>query len=80
MANYNLNALTAITGGAAVTPSDAAMLAPNRALWVGGAGNLVVVMADGQSLTLNNASGWMPLAVSKVMATGTTATGIVALY
>lgn len=70
----------------AVTPSSTADLQPSaRALWIGGAGNLDVVMA-GESdpavvvtfLTVP-ASVWMPIQVRRVMAT-TTCTAIVAVY
>lgn len=66
---------------AAVTPSAAADLptAPTRALWVGGAGTLVVDMASGNTVTFPNASGWMPISVKRVRDTGT-ATSIVAVY
>jgi hypothetical protein len=51
-----------------------------RALWVGGAGNLVVTMSDGTTATFNSvpAGTLMKLAVSQVQAS-TTATNIVAL-
>lgn len=76
----------------AVTPSDTANLAPpsgdpnkaTRALLIGGAGNMQLDMADGSTVTLTfpaTACGLMlPIAVKKVHATGTTATGIVAFY
>lgn len=76
----------------AVTPSDAANLAPpsgdankaTRALLIGGAGNVKVDMADGSTVTLAlpaTACGLLlPIAVKKVHATGTTATAIVAFY
>jgi hypothetical protein len=66
---------------AAVTPSDATTFPATRALWVGGAGAVAVVFADGSSATLSGvpAGTLLPLAVTKVMATGTTATLIVSL-
>jgi hypothetical protein len=75
----------------AVTPSDSADLAPpdgnarpTRGLLVGGAGNVVVIMADGTSVTLTipaTACGLiLPLAVMRIKATSTTATSIVAFY
>lgn len=70
-------------GGVAVTPSDTLSITPvPRALWVGVSGDLSVEFIDGTSVTLSGASAGVPLAlqVSKVMATGTTATNIVALY
>lgn len=76
----------------AVTPSDAANLVPpsgdtnkgTRALLVGGAGAVKVDMADGTTVTLTfpaTACGILqPIAVKKIYAAGTTATGIVAFY
>lgn len=74
----------------AVTPSDAANLVPPagdpnkaaRAIYVGGtAGALKVDMADGTTVTLTVPTGiYLPIAVKKVYATGTAATGIVAFY
>lgn len=68
-----------------IAPLDATLLLPAaRALWIGGAGNLSVVMAGDDS---NNtivfvgvpAGVWMPIQVKRVM-TATTATSIVAVY
>lgn len=76
----------------AVTPADGANLAPpngdqnkaTRAILVGGAGNLKVDMADGTTVTLTipaTACGVLQgIAVKRIYATGTTATGIVAFY
>ena len=67
-----------------VTPSDTTVFTtPTRRLWVGGAGNVVVLMnADSSSVTFNSVAAGTPLEISvvKVLATGTTATNIVALY
>lgn len=70
-------------GLAAVSPSDAADL-PNgvcRSLYVAGAG--VVILDDMAGNTVEIVSGdtqYHPIHVRRVRATGTTATGIVALY
>lgn len=65
----------------AVTPSDETNLAQTpRAIWVGTQGNLSVEMMDGSSGVFENASGWLPIRPRKVLATGTTATGIAAVY
>lgn len=65
----------------AVTPSDSAPLVPTpKALYVGVAGNLSVTGADGVAATFAVAAGsYHPLCAVLVRATGTTATGIVAL-
>jgi hypothetical protein len=71
-----------VTDGVAVTPSDSTVLTTTRAVFVGGAGNLAVVMASGNSLTLTGvtAGSVLPLRVTKVKSTGTTATNIAALW
>ena len=71
------------TRSAAVTPSDSVDL-PNvsRALWVGGAGNVAVMLADDTSAVtfVSVAAGTLlPLRVKRVMATNTTATSLVAI-
>lgn len=72
----------AYRGGAAVTPSDTAMLAPTRGLFIGGAGNISVDFVDGTSaiLTAPAVGSVLPVSVVRVKATSTTATAIVALY
>ena len=69
---------------AAVTPADGADLANStRALFVGGAGAVKVDMVGGTTgVTLTGvvAGSVLPIRVSRVYSTGTTATNIVALY
>ena len=68
---------------AAVTPSDSTDLAYNsRALYIGGAGNLAVTMAGGGDVTFTGipAGSILPVRVTRVKATSTTATSIVNLY
>ncbi len=66
----------------AVTPSDSATLSATRALYVGVTGDVTVVPFGGSASVLFKAHpvGYMPVRVTKVMSTGTTATNIVALY
>lgn len=68
----------------AVTPDDNNDLpgGPCRAIYVGTAGNLTVIGAlNGSSVTFNNLPvGIHWLRVRRVLATGTAAGGIVALY
>lgn len=69
--------------GVAVTASDATILETTRGLWVGGAGNVAVVWADGGAavtITAVPAGTLLPVQVTKVMSTNTTATSILALY
>jgi hypothetical protein len=68
---------------AAVTPSDTVDLTDvTRWVWVGGAGNLVVITAAGQTVTITGiaAGTLLPIRVSRVKATLTTATNILALW
>lgn len=66
---------------AAVTPNDAADLAAHaRALWVGGLGDVSVVTVGGDTVTFAAVSGLLPVRVKRVRTTGTTATGIVAVW
>lgn len=67
--------------GAAITPSDATVLTETKALWVGGAGAITITMSDGNNVLLSGipAGTLLPIAVTKVLSTGTTATLIVAL-
>lgn len=67
---------------AAVTTSDTGALEPTRALYVGVSGNVTVDMVEGGSnLTFTAVpAGILPIQVTRVYATGTTATNIVALY
>ena len=69
--------------GAAVTPHDSTNLADTtRAIYVGGAGSVVAVMRNGSVVTFTGMQAGViyPLRVNRINATGTTATGIVALY
>lgn len=66
----------------AVTPSDAADLPqPTRAVYVAGAGDLRVTMVSGDVVTFAAVQPGLvyPLRVARVMASGTTATGILGL-
>lgn len=79
------------TGGAAdqpagraeaVTPSDSTDLTYlSRALWIGVAGNVAVTMASGDAVTFVGvaAGTLLPVRVSRVKSTGTTATSLVAV-
>lgn len=66
---------------AAVTPSDTAPLAvASKRLWVGGAGNVALVTVGGDSVTYVGvpAGTYLQVRAQQVMATGTTATNIIA--
>ena len=71
-------------GGEQLTPNDAAdTTIVHRALWIGTAGTLAAVVMDKDGTTRNTiattvAQGVFPFQVLRVLATGTTAAGIVA--
>jgi hypothetical protein len=72
------------SGSVTITPSDVTVLArPSRGLFVGVAGNVAVRMAADQStpIFVGVAAGTLlPISVDKVLATGTTATTMVAVF
>lgn len=69
--------------GFAITPADGADLATvTRALYIGGAGDIVAILAgDTSPLTFRNvpAGTVLPLRVLRLRSTGTTATNLVGL-
>lgn len=69
-----------INSAAAVTPDDAADLAQvTRAIYVGETGDLRVTLISGEvAIFVAAGSGWHPIRVMRVWATGTTATGLLA--
>ena len=63
-----------------ITPNDTvALLLATRALYVGGAGDVRVEMLSGDIVTFTNMQGgvFYPIRITKVLATGTTATNMV---
>ena len=69
------------TGGAEVTPADAAKLSKPGSLYITTGGTVKITMLDGSVLTLTvDDFTWLPLEVLKVWDTGTTATGIFVFY
>lgn len=70
--------------GSTITPSDVTILNPaTRGIYVGTTGNLSVILANDTVATVFNnvAAGFvLPLRATKVKATGTTASNLVALY
>lgn len=68
---------------AAITPSDATDLTyVTRGIWVGGAGNISVEMVDTGTVVFSGvqAGTILPLRVSRVNSTSTTASNLVALW
>ena len=81
--NPSFNNTQVSTFYAAVTPSDTVDFDDlARALYIGGAGNVVAVRHDGTTVTFAGvqAGTVLPIAVRRVNSTSTTATSIVALY
>lgn len=68
----------------AVSPSDTVSFVGGacRAIWVGGAGTVVAIMADGTTGTFVGvpAGSVLPIQATRVNNTSTTATSMVALY
>ncbi|OED49401.1 hypothetical protein AB838_06920 [Rhodobacteraceae bacterium (ex Bugula neritina AB1)] len=78
-----VSSLTApASDAAAITPSDASDLPyPARSIYVGGTGTLRVRMISGEVVDFTDVQGGAvyPIRVAQVMASGTSATGLVAL-
>lgn len=70
-------------GAVTVTPSDATTLEPTFGLYVGAAGDVTVDMRDsGKNVPYKAvaAGTFLPIQVTRVYQTGTTASDILALY
>lgn len=68
---------------AAVVKSDTVDLANvTKGVWVGGTGDMVVIMANGTTVTITGipAGSLLPICVSRIKSTGTTATNMLALW
>lgn len=80
----NAKPITFDFDGLPVTPADATQLPDGiaRGLYCTGGGNIAVTLESGATATLTGvpANTIVPISVSIVAATGTTATGIFALY
>jgi hypothetical protein len=64
-----------------ITPSDTATFDVTRGLYIGTTGNVAVKMKNGVTITFTNVPvGVLPVRVQQVLSTGTTASGIIALY
>lgn len=73
------NSTLSATAGAAITPSDSVVIEPlTRGVLVTVAGALAVEYADGTQHVIGEVAQGIahPLQIRKVLATGTTATGI----
>ena len=65
-----------------VTPSDSSQLETTAGVYLGTSGDLAVTMKNGSQVVFKSLAAGMihPLSVTKVRATGTTATDIVVVY
>ena len=66
----------------AITPSDTFQISTTRGLFVAVGGNIAVTTAAGNTLLMVGVPSGetIPIRVNQVLATGTTATGIIGLY
>lgn len=84
ISSWNQGAITVPAAGAfAITPHNTNPLSHvTRGIFVGGAGNAAVVMANGDAVTFTGLVAGLvyPFQLSIVKSTGTTATSIVGLY
>lgn len=73
--------ISAASNGTTVTKSDVTILPTTRALYIGGAGDVVVTMAGGATLTFSAVpvGTILPIQVTQVK-DATTATLVLALY
>jgi hypothetical protein len=79
--SFHVSIVTAVNG-VSVTPHDSTNLPdPCDLLWIGTGGNVSVLTLDGATLVYTNVpAGYLFQACKRVNSTGTTATGIMALY
>lgn len=81
-AYYDADSTCPIHKAATVTKSDTTVLPTTRALYIGTTGDVAVTMADDGTVVTFVAVpvGILPIQVTKVMATNTTASNILALW
>lgn len=85
-AYYDSDSTCPAHGAKAVTKSDSTVLPTTRGLYIGTTGDVAVTMADdtaGAATVVTFVAvpvGILPIQVTKVMSTNTTASNIVALY
>ena len=81
--NFPTTPISPARGGEEVSPCDAtARSQVSRALYIGQSGDVDVTLADGDTMVFQAVPGGslLPIRAEFVRATGTTATGIVALW
>jgi hypothetical protein len=80
-AHKGTEAIVSAISAVAVVASDITVFDTTKAIYVGGAGNVAVTMVDGNDATFIAVpvGTVLPIQVTKVKATGTTATNLLAL-
>jgi hypothetical protein len=82
--DQNVSLESPVGGGEAIviTSGDHALTYASRALWVGSGGDVKVDMLDGTALTFLGVSEGtlLPIRISKVYSSGTTASNMVAVW
>lgn len=81
--NYTrADATVSAHGAVALTKSDVTIFDTTRAIYVGGTGDVAVIMADGQTPIVFSAVavGIFPIQITQLLSTSTTATNVIALY
>lgn len=82
MSAHELAKLSHPTNAEIVTPNDSLRLSNSGILYVGGAGNVSVITQAGNTVTFNDVKSgtFLPVQISFVRATGTTATNLLVLW
>lgn len=63
-----------------ITPANSLLAQPVRALYITGAGDIAIITRSGASRTLTVPANFsLPVGVTQVSSTGTTATGIIGI-
>lgn len=78
-----LNRMVPGRGGAAITPDNNGNFNPNyRAIYCGQKGDIKVDLVNGDTVTFQNVQSgtWLPVEVTRVYATGTSASNLVGVY
>lgn len=74
-------ALVPLANMFAVVPSDSANLPTvTRSIYIESPGSVAFITAGGQAGSVNFSDGWHSVALAKILATNTTATGITGWY
>jgi hypothetical protein len=81
--NFPTTPISPARGGELVAPSDTSDLSQvSRAIYVGQGGDVALTLVDGNAVTFEAVPGGslLPIRVRAIAASGTSATGIIALW